>query len=944
MNRLILSAFTLLLSLSYSFSQTYSIQSNIFDKNNGAAVEAATVRLLNASDSSFVQAVQTDNKGHFSLNKIASGNYVLTINYLGYHQHKQSVSVGEKNVILKNIQLQEDSKLLSEVVVRGTATQMTVRGDTIEFNAGAFKLGENAVVEDLLKRLPGVEITPEGKITVNGQEVTKIRVDGKKFFEGDPEMATKNIPAELIEKVQVLEEKSEMAKLTGFEDDDTERIINLTFKDSRRRGQFGNITTGAGADVGGNFRYDANAFLNLINGDSQTAITGGANNINTARSTRGRGGFNANNGISETQNIGINNTSILSPKLSLGGDGSFNHSANNTQTESNRESYISGSRYDDYSKNTSHNDLYSVNGRLEMEWKPDSLTTFVFQPNLGYNRSISNRENEFLYLIDNDTTSVGETRNEGTNSSINGDLRLTYNRKSASKRGRSFTARVNSGFSQSDNESFNFSEKLKSTNDTTINQKTIEKSNTYKFDVRLSYVEPLWNNQNLLEMVAGFETTKRDSEKRQYDKDLSLGGVHDYDFMGEYTNFNDEYSNSFDNLFFRETAELNYRHIQKDYNLTLGIKAEPSQTYNEVIYGDGTSREVSSEVFNFAPSARFQYNFGKRQYVRVFYRGRTQQPNINQMQPVKNNSDLMSETVGNARLNPAFNHSLFSTYSSFNETRQSSLNLDFRFSAIKDALVSNTIYDETGKRYNQTVNADVTPFSFDGGVMYNTPIIKKRLHFNTNTRGRYNKQYGYSEKGVSSVEIDIDNLRNGQLSETDNYRLQQNLSLTFTHDVVEIGARGSFMYSNTQNNLRGGSPTETMDWTGSGNVVVRLPYNFTVSSDLNYTTRQGYSSFDQNELIWNASLDKTLFKNKATLSLRATDILQQRLNIRQTIGDNYVQYNSYNTLQSYFLASFTYKISKFAGMKESDVNVQDNRFGPPTGRPNDSGGRRIQTF
>ena len=943
MNRVILSAFTLLLTISYSFSQTYSIQSNIFDKKNGAAIEAATVRLLNASDSSFVQAAQTDNKGHFVLNRVASGNYVLTINYLGYHQHKQSVSVREKDVILKNIQLQEDSKLLSEVVVRGTATQMTVRGDTIEFNAGAFKMGENAVVEDLLKRLPGVEITPEGKITVNGQEVTKIRVDGKKFFEGDPEMATKNIPAELIEKVQVLEEKSEMAKLTGFEDDDTERIINLTFKDSRRRGTFGNVTTGAGADVGGNFRYDANAFLNLINGDSQTAITGGANNINTARSTRGRGGFNANNGISDTQNIGISNTSILSPTLSLGGDGSFNHSANNTQTESNRESYISGSRYDDYSKNTSLNDLYSVNGRLEMEWKPDSLTTFIFQPNLGYNRSLSNRNNEFLYLIDNDTTSVGETRNKGTNSSINGDLRLTYNRKSASKRGRSFTARVNGGFSQSDNESFNFSEKLKSTNDTTINQKTIEKSNTYKFDMRLSYVEPLWNNQNLLEMVAGFETTKRSSEKQQYDKHISFG-VHDYDFMGDYTHFNDEYSNSFNNLFLRETAELNYRHIQKDYNLTLGIKAEPSQTYNEVMYGDGTSREVSNEVFNFAPSARFQYNFGKRQFVRVFYRGRTRQPSINQMQPVKNNSDLMSETVGNAGLNPAFDHSLSSMYSSFNETRQSSLNLDFRFSAIKDALVSNTIYDETGKRYNQTVNANVTPFSFNGGVMYNTPIIKKRLHFNTNTRGRYNKQYGYSKRGASSEEIKSGDFFLGDLSETDNHQLQQNLSVTFTHDMVEIGARGSFIYSNTQNNLRGGVPNETMDWTGSGNVVFRLPYSFTVSSDLNYTTRQGYVSFDQNELIWNASLDKTLFKNKATLSLRATDILQQRLNIRQTVGDNYVQYNSYNTLQSYFLVSFTYKISKFTGMKESDVNVQDNRFGPPTGRPSDSGGRRMQMF
>ena len=408
-------------SLSIASFAQHSIQSTVFDTKNGLPLELATVRLLKADgDSALVQGCQTDTKGSFALTKIKKGNYILKVSSIGYLEYRKPITMDSKDVILKNIQLTENVKLLDEVKVTGTAAQMVVKGDTMEYNATAFKTAENAVVEDLLKRLPGVEISNEGKITVNGQEIKKVRVDGKKFFNDDIEMTTKNLPAEMIDKIQVLEQKSDMAQLTGFEDDDTERIINLTTKPNRKKGVFGNVTAGGGLDTNNEIRYDGNAFVNIMDGEAQTAITGGANNTNTTRSSRGRfgGGGGSNSGITATQNIGVNNNTILNPKLKIGGDASFNHSKNLSETQSERESYLKDQIYNNNDSTTATNESYSANMRLELEWKPDSLSTFVIQPNMNYSKSFSDSEREYLYLTDNDSTSWGNSFNNGKGNNI----------------------------------------------------------------------------------------------------------------------------------------------------------------------------------------------------------------------------------------------------------------------------------------------------------------------------------------------------------------------------------------------------------------------------------------------------------------------------------------------------------------------------------------------
>ena len=899
-----------MLTISMGLMAQRSIQSTVFEESSNMPLEMVTVRLLNAADSALVQGAQTNTNGWFSLSRVRPGKYILIVSSVGYIEHTENIEMERKDIILKNIRLKENVQALKELEVRGTAAQLVVRGDTIEYNATAFKVPENAVVEDLMKKLPGVEITSEGKITVNGQEINKIRVDGKKFFDGDIEMATKNLPAEMIDKIQVLEQKSEMAQLTGFEDDDTERIINLTTKANRRQGVFGNIVGGLGLDTENLLRYDANANINFMSGESQTSVVAGANNVNTSRSRRGMGGWGAGNGITETQNIGLNNNSILNDSFKIGGDASFNHSTNLSEVNSTKESYLRGSTFNDSTFSTSFNDRYATSLRLEAEWKPDSLTTFIFQPRINYNQGASSSSRDYIYLQDEDTTSYGGAQNAGYNNSISAGARLIVSRKFASKPGRTLTANLNTGFSQNESHSFNFSNKVTADSTNIINQYTNNSSGNFNFDARVSFVEPLWNRKNVLETVLAFSTNSQNSNKDQFaSADTTSFSRMDAE---EYTDKVVDYSNNFSNKFFRETLELNYRYSDTDYSLTMGIKAEPSQTYSETIYGNGVTHYVPNEVFNFAPNGRFQYNFGKKEFLRIDYRGNTRQPSVNQMQPVKNNDDLMRETVGNPSLNPSFTNNMRLMYSTFNETTFSSFSTWISGNFVKDQLVTNRIYDNSGKQYTQTVNSDKMPLSFNGNVMFNTPIIQKRLHFNTSTNLGYDNTYGYTSKEVDFDNIDVDNLLLGDLSYTRRYNAQEQLSLTFTHDVIELGARGNVRYSNSLNNLSD-RLTETYDWSVRGNVVLRLPFDITVNSDINYSNRLGYSNFDQSEVIWNASIDKSLFKNNGVLSVRWFDILRQQLNIRQSVGDNSVSFTKYNTLTSYFMVSFSYRIRSFGG-------------------------------
>ena len=892
----------------------FSIQSNVLDSKNDMAIEMATIQLFGLPDSAFIQGVQTNARGEFRLTKVKAGSYLLKASSIGYKEHAQHVKVEKKDLTLKTILLSENVKLLQEIAVKGTAAQLVVKNDTLEYNAAAFKTPENAVVEDLLKKLPGVEISSDGKITVNGQEIKKIRVDGKKFFHNDTELTTKNLPADMVDKIQVMEEKSDMAKLTGFEDDETERIINLTLKPNRKKGLFGNFTGGIGRDNEKTTRYDSNVFLNAMHGESQTAITGGANNTNNIRSSRGRFNTGPSGGITETLNWGINNNTVVKRNLKIGGNASYNQSNNLSETYTNKQTFLLQSNSNDSTHATAFTDQQSANMRLEIEYKIDTLRTLIIQPGFEYSATQTWSTRDYIYYTNDAKRSWGSSQNNGKTERFGGDLQIIYSRKSVQKQGRSFTSSLNTSFSELSSHSFNIARKITNLASTLIDQFTNNSNERYNLRYRFSYVEPLWNTKNLLETSISLRASLNGSEKYQYNKDDA----------GNYTENDSIYSNTFSNQFYSEMLELNYRLSEKKYNLTIGFKAEPSQSYSDRVYANGAVKSQSNKVINYAPNARFQYVFDKKEYFRFDYRAHTEQPTIAQMQPVRNNSNLMYETIGNPTLKPAFNQNIRMMYSKFNDTKFSSFSTWLSGTLTKDDLVTNSIFDDTNKQYSQTVNTIETPFRLNSNVMYNTPLIKKRLHLNSSTSGGYQTNYSYTSRSGNNEVIDVENLILGDLSKTIRITADQQLSLTFTHDVAEVGTKGLFRFSNTGNNLTAKN-SNTYDWTLNGNIVFRLPYSIGLSSDINYSIRKGYGTFDLNQTIWNASMEMSLFKAKGLVAIKWYDILKQQLNIRQIVSDNSISYNKYNTLTSYFLLSFSYKLNQFGNSDKQLVVPSEER-------------------
>jgi hypothetical protein len=896
-----------------------TIQGKVLDKENEGVIEMAAIRLLNKADSTLVQGVLTNSKGAFQLPKVKDGAYLVEVRYLGYETTFTPITVEGKALIMKNIYIRQKAKELAAVEVTGMAAQMVVRGDTIEYNPAAFKLAENAVVEDLLKKLPGVTVDSEGKITVNGEEIKRIRVDGKKFFDGDMQMTTKNMPADIVDKVQVVDLKSETAQLTGFEDENTERIINLTIKDNRRKGTFGNVVAGGGMDKDKVGRYDANAFINVWNDNVRTTFTGGANNVNAMRSGRGRGGMSfggaGGGGNIQTQNLGINNNTQVNDKLVIGGDGSYTHTTSTNKSESERESWMGNTTYLTNSTSTSDRTNNEAGLRFEMEWKPDTVSTFILQPRLSYNVSTSNSTSESDYSSieeeDSIATPISKSHSKNYNQSWGGDagLNLIYNHKSPIKRGRSMTFNFSTSISTSESEGKNYSDKYLKTIDSLsiIDQQNTNESQSFSTNARLSYVEPVFNLKNFLELAASLNTNTQQSEKLQYDKNVQTG---------KYDSLNSTYSNQYENIYNTQSLELNFRHQEADYNYLIGFRAEPFQITSINNYMDGDDLRRTNSGVNFSPSAQFQYNFARRTYARLRYRGRSSQPSIEQMQPVKNNDNLMREPIGNPDLKPSFSQNLDFLYTAFNQERMSSYRIGVNGSFTQNALVSNQIYDQTGKVWSQAVNAKDIPFNGSGSFSFNTPIIKNRLQFNTGTNLNYRQSYSYSDRSLSPNPFEDENqeiLRLGNLGSTSNWGGSESLGLTFTTDVIEIGARGSVRYNASENSLNNYVRKETFDWTGGGNVNLILPYSLTIGSDLSYTARSGYSEFTKNELIWNASVDKSVFNSMGVISLRIYDILRQRQNLNEQIQDNSRQLTRYNTLTSYFMVSFTYRLMKFAG-------------------------------
>lgn len=910
-----------------------NVTGSVVEQGSDTPIEQATVRLLNVKDSAMVRGVVSARNGSFTLKNVKKGSYLLHITFIGYDPLYQPLQItGKKNPVnVGKLELSDGAIELGEAVVIGKAPEVTVRNDTVEYNADSYKVTEGSVLEDLLKKMPGVEVDSEGKITVNGKEVKKVMVDGKEFFSDDPKVASKNLPAKMIDKLQVLDKKSDMAQMTGFDDGEEETVINLTVKPGMKQGWFGNAYGGYGSKD----RYEGNAMVNRFVNNDQITFMGGANNTNnmgfsdlasTMFSGMGggggrRGGFGAGSGITSSGNAGLNFSKEFKPdKLTLGGNTRYSHSDNDARSKSDRQNILPGdsSSYDNSeAMSRTKSDNFGVDFRLE--WKPDTMTQLIFRPSFSLSHSMNDNFSDATTLDnERDTVNTNKSSNYSESNGYNLNASIDFSRKLNNK-GRVFSATLSGGNSDSYSDGMNRSDiayfnQTDALKNSIIDQRSRYDNKGFNYRAYVSWVEPIGHN-NFIQATYSISQRKQEALKNVYNQDAD----------GIYNVLDSAYSQSYRNNFISQRASLSFKSQRAKFNYTIGLNLDPSYSSSENFVGDTTLSKITRKVVNLSPMAQFNYMFDKRTNLRIMYNGRTSQPSMTQLQPVADISDPTNITIGNPDLNPRYTNNVFIRFQQFTPEKQRAFMIMANGSYIINDIVSYTSYNqETGVKTTTYKNVNGN-YSGNVRMMLNTPLKNKKFSINSMTMASFANSNGYI---------------NEEKNTNRNLILSERGGIDFRSSYLDLGVNGNIRYNATSNSLQKENNQNTFNYGAGGYTTIYLPLNFKIESDVNWSTNSGYGDgFKQNEVLWNASASKSFLKNnQGTLRFKIYDILQQRSNISRSVTASYIQDSEYNTLGSYFMVHFIYRFSIFkGGASASDVKTPGRSgrgrgpMGPPPG-------------
>ena len=910
-----------------------NVTGSVVEQGSDTPIEQATVRLLNVKDSAMVRGVVSARNGSFTLKNVKKGSYLLHITFIGYDPLYQPLQItGKKNPVnVGKLELSDGAIELGEAVVIGKAPEVTVRNDTVEYNADSYKVTEGSVLEDLLKKMPGVEVDSEGKITVNGKEVKKVMVDGKEFFSDDPKVASKNLPAKMIDKLQVLDKKSDMAQMTGFDDGEEETVINLTVKPGMKQGWFGNAYGGYGSKD----RYEGNAMVNRFVNNDQITFMGGTNNTNnmgfsdlasTMFSGMGggggrRGGFGAGSGITSSGNAGLNFSKEFKPdKLTLGGNTRYSHSDNDARSKSDRQNILPGdsSSYDNSeAMSRTKSDNFGVDFRLE--WKPDTMTQLIFRPSFSLSHSMNDNFSDATTLDnERDTVNTNKSSNYSESNGYNLNASIDFSRKLNNK-GRVFSATLSGGNSDSYSDGMNRSDivyfnQTDALKNSIIDQRSRYDNKGFNYRAYVSWVEPIGHN-NFIQATYSISQRKQEALKNVYNQDAD----------GIYNVLDSAYNQSYRNNFISQRASLSFKSQRAKFNYTIGLNLDPSYSSSENFVGDTTLSKITRKVVNLSPMAQFNYMFDKRTNLRIMYNGRTSQPSMTQLQPVADISDPTNITIGNPDLNPRYTNNVFIRFQQFTPEKQRAFMIMANGSYIINDIVSYTSYNqETGVKTTTYKNVNGN-YSGNVRMMLNTPLKNKKFSINSMTMASYANNNGFI---------------NEEKNTNRNLILSERGGIDFRSSYLDLGVNGNIRYNATSNSLQKENNQNTFNYGAGGYTTIYLPLNFKIESDVNWSTNSGYGDgFKQNEVLWNASASKSFLKNnQGTLRFKIYDILQQRSNISRSVTASYIQDSEYNTLGSYFMVHFIYRFSIFkGGASASDVKTPGRSgrgrgpMGPPPG-------------
>ena len=937
-----------------------SVKLKLVDSKTSEPVSFATVSLTVKGEDTPAKYVLSDSEGKAELLKVRHNTYILRAELMGYKTHTQEVKV-EKSVDLGEVKMEEDVEVLDAARVTDVGNPIIIRKDTIEYTASSFKTSDSDMLEELLKKLPGVEVEADGSITANGETISKITIDGKTFFLDDPQLASKNIPAKLIERVKVVEKKSDQAIFTGIDDGEHETVIDLTMKPGMMQGWFGNIMGGGGHDVPGagsdmnDWRYQGAAMVGRFTDKSQISIILNGNNTNNRGFNdmagsmmqgmrgggggmgRGMGGWGRGNGITTSWMGGLNGAfTLLDDKMDLAGNYLYNGSINDVMEESSKITYLEdGSRLLNDETGTGRTMTQGHRFGMRLEHKFSENTSILFEPQFNFGYGNFNEFSNFATATERDgvatPTNKGYTSRNGLNDNwrTSGFLLL---RQRLGKPGRTISANIRYSFS--DNNMYGFNQSLTTVydlqtgagSDDPVNQRYDQNSKSTSLSGRLVYTEPLGAGF-FIETNYQYSWNKNTSYKNTFNSatDALLDGMLQYDDAGEM--LDPIYSNSINNTSqnHRAGASLTY---QKDK-----VRAQLGAAYNPTITDNVTSGHdpYHNVAHNWSPQAMLNYEFNDNTNIRFFYWGRSSQPSTNQLLPVPDNSNPLNISLGNPNLNPYFNHSLRGNFGYTNKKTFTSVNARFGAGLVQDAITNAQWYDPSGVQYSIPVNGPGTG-NVDLRVMVNSPFGKSGFSIFSMTYGRYNQSTSFigsgaleSEKYYNPETATFDyvafNRDYSDLAASDDFvnnktqtmSFTQRLRFTYRNDFVEVTVGGRTRMNKSWYTMKNSQLQATWNNQVDASMNWTIPGGINIISDVDYNWYNGYTTPQEDEIILNAEITKLLFKNKCTLALKAYDILGQSKNLSVSDSANYHIETRNNTLGRYIILSLTYRFGNFGG-------------------------------
>ncbi|TKC13114.1 TonB-dependent receptor [Pedobacter polaris] len=888
----------------YSNAQTGgSATGKVLNSKDKSPVDYASVAVKRLSDSTTVGGTNTGANGSFTISGLALGKYKLYVVYIGLKTINKEfeLTAASPTINFGDLTMENTGVQLNTVVVQGEIPPVVVKKDTLEFDAKTIKVKENSVVEDLLKKLPGVEVAKDGTVTTQGETIKRVRVDGKDFMGTDPLMATKNLPADMVDKIQIIDDMSDQSKFSGVDDGNREKIINITTKNGvKNKGFVGNNTVGYGT----NDRYDVNLSVSRFNESEQISLLGQFNNVNKQSFSGGIGGgggmrfggFNGGpqKGITTTNMAGLNYANVYKNGTTFNASYNFNKTSlfldQNSFTRNLLGDIITTSSSDNVSTTERLNHRFNAT----LDTKIDSSISVRWQPSFTYSENEGNSSNNYTRQVINNTIGSQTNLTNSITPSINNNLLF---RKKFQRRGRTLSLNINTSFNDSDGNNFNKFSESTSVNGvpSAVNRDQLndQDSRSISNTARLVYTEPL---SKTLSLELNYQNV--------YSFDNQERAVYDFNpITQQYDLVSAKFSNNFENTSYTNAVGFSFNKTEKKYNWQLGLGVQNiSQERFDITNNDAFNRNF----INLTPSAQFRYNFSNSKRLRINYNGRTSQPSISQIAPVLDNTNTTTLPIGNPDLKPAFTNSLSIFYNNFDFASYRSLfigafiNQQFNAFSTQSVVIQNDPNnpENNGKIQQKSVNVDGN-FSANVFGSVSQPIIKgNKLNFQIDLRGGYSKTTGFSGT--------LENITNSY-SITNGYKLVSNLDKL---DLI-AGISGTMYrdrYSANQNN-------NTKYYTLSPNIDISylLPGNIRIQTDLTYNKLTGRGvGFDTDYTLINAYVSRQF--NRLTFKASVNDLLNQNTGVERNGGANTIQDLNYNVLKRYYMFSLTYSLSKIAGV------------------------------